>query len=163
MDLYYQSWNGRGSGWESRQGDGNETFADWPAERECTAACDRKAAVICCQPLTEGTASVKFEAPHSAAVHASLPPWSTPGHRLPNWAALCYSRSLDAERPSHGQGLVYRQMPLTLMDISPEIIFSLIVYLSPRDIISCQRACRTLCNVPRDTALRYLSRWSASV
>ena len=47
-------------------------------------------------------------------------------------------------------------MPLTLIDIPPELIVSIILYLSPHDIVSCQRTCRTLCNVSRDTALRYL-------
>ena len=48
------------------------------------------------------------------------------------------------------------QMPLTLLDIPPELIVSIFLYLSPHDIISCQRTCRTLCDVSKDTALRYL-------
>ncbi|KAI9431717.1 hypothetical protein H4582DRAFT_2003725 [Lactarius indigo] len=48
------------------------------------------------------------------------------------------------------------QMALTLLDIPPELIVSIILYLQPHDIISCQRTCRTLCGVCKDTALRYL-------
>lgn len=47
-------------------------------------------------------------------------------------------------------------MALTLLDIPPELIVSIILYLSPHDIISCQRTCRTLCDVCKDTAVRYL-------
>jgi hypothetical protein len=47
-------------------------------------------------------------------------------------------------------------MALALLDIPPELIISIIFYLSPHDIISCQRTCRKLCDVCKDTALRYL-------
>lgn len=47
-------------------------------------------------------------------------------------------------------------MALSLLDIPPELIVSIILYLSPHDIISCQRTCRKLCDVCNDTALRYL-------
>ncbi|KAH9038808.1 hypothetical protein EDB85DRAFT_392455 [Lactarius pseudohatsudake] len=47
-------------------------------------------------------------------------------------------------------------MALTLLDIPPELIVSIILCLSPHDIMSCQGTCRTLCGVCKDTALRYL-------
>src|SRR6266702_6013413 len=47
-------------------------------------------------------------------------------------------------------------MALTLLNIPPELIISIILYLSPHDIMSCQGTCRTLCDVCKDTALRYL-------
>ncbi len=47
-------------------------------------------------------------------------------------------------------------MALTLLDIPPELIVSIIFYLSPHDIISCQRTCHTLYNVCKNTSLRYL-------
>ncbi|KAH9059215.1 hypothetical protein EDB87DRAFT_1737680, partial [Lactarius vividus] len=43
-----------------------------------------------------------------------------------------------------------------LLDIPTELIVSIILYLSPHDIVSCQRTCRTLCGVCQNTALRYL-------
>jgi hypothetical protein len=49
-----------------------------------------------------------------------------------------------------------RIMALSLLDIPPELIVSIVLYLSPHDIISCQRTCRKLCDVCNDTALRYL-------
>ena len=48
-------------------------------------------------------------------------------------------------------------MALSMLDIPPELIVSIILYLSPHEIISCQRTCRKLCDVVcNDTALRYL-------
>ncbi|KAH8989922.1 hypothetical protein EDB86DRAFT_2941489 [Lactarius hatsudake] len=47
-------------------------------------------------------------------------------------------------------------MALTLLDIPPELIVSIILCLSPHDIMSCQGTCRTLCGVCKHTALRYL-------
>ncbi|KAH9170111.1 hypothetical protein EDB89DRAFT_1980645 [Lactarius sanguifluus] len=47
-------------------------------------------------------------------------------------------------------------MALTLLDIPPELIVSIILCLSPHDIMSCQGTCRALCGVCKDTALRYL-------
>ena len=45
---------------------------------------------------------------------------------------------------------------LCLLDIPLEIIVSIILYLSPHDIISCQKTCRKLRDVCNDAALRYL-------
>ena len=46
---------------------------------------------------------------------------------------------------------------LSLLDIPPELIVSIILYLSPHDIISCQKICRKLYDVIcNDAALRYL-------
>ena len=46
---------------------------------------------------------------------------------------------------------------LSWLDIPPELIVSIILYLSPHDIISCQRTCRKLYDVVcNDAALRYL-------
>jgi hypothetical protein len=45
---------------------------------------------------------------------------------------------------------------MRVLDLPPELIVSIISYLSPHDIISCQRTCRKLCDVCKDTALRYL-------
>ena len=45
---------------------------------------------------------------------------------------------------------------MVLLDLPPELIVSIISYLSPHDIISCQRTCRKLCDVCENTALRYL-------
>ncbi|KAI9450185.1 hypothetical protein BJY52DRAFT_1175761 [Lactarius psammicola] len=47
-------------------------------------------------------------------------------------------------------------MALTLLDIPPELIVSIILYLSPHDILSCQGTCRKLCDVCRDTTVRYI-------
>ena len=47
-------------------------------------------------------------------------------------------------------------LALTLLDLPPELIVSIILYLPPHGIISCQRTCRKLCDVCKDTALRYL-------
>ena len=47
-------------------------------------------------------------------------------------------------------------MTLSLLDIPPELIISIILYLSPHGIISCQRTCRKLHDVCNDTTLRYL-------
>ena len=45
---------------------------------------------------------------------------------------------------------------LSLLDIPLELIVSIILYLSPHDIISCQRTCRKLYDVCNVAALRYL-------
>ena len=45
---------------------------------------------------------------------------------------------------------------LSLLDIPPELIVSIILYLSLHDIISCQRTCHKLRDVCNDAALRYL-------
>ena len=47
-------------------------------------------------------------------------------------------------------------MALTLLNLPPKLIVSIIFYLPPHDIISCQRTCRKLCDVCKDTALCYL-------
>ncbi|KAN0118369.1 hypothetical protein V8E52_005345 [Russula decolorans] len=48
-------------------------------------------------------------------------------------------------------------MALTsLPHIPPELISCILQYLSPRDIISCRRTCRTLYNLCNDSNLRYL-------
>ena len=47
-------------------------------------------------------------------------------------------------------------MALALVNLPPELIVSIILYLPPHDIISCQRTCRKLCDVCKDTTLRYL-------
>ena len=45
---------------------------------------------------------------------------------------------------------------LSLLDIPLEILVSIILYLSPHDIISCQKTCHKLYNVCHDSVLRYL-------
>ncbi len=48
-------------------------------------------------------------------------------------------------------------MTLTsLLHLPPELISYILQYLSPRDIMSCQRSCHTLCNLCNDSHLRYL-------
>ncbi|KAH9980743.1 hypothetical protein BJV74DRAFT_778968 [Russula compacta] len=48
-------------------------------------------------------------------------------------------------------------MALTcLLHIPPEVISCILLYLSPYDIISCQRTCRMLYDLCNDTLLRYL-------
>lgn len=48
-------------------------------------------------------------------------------------------------------------MALTcLLHIPPEVISCILLYLSPYDIISCQRTCRTLYDLCNDSLLRYL-------
>ena len=45
---------------------------------------------------------------------------------------------------------------LSLLDIPLEILVSIVLYLPPHDIISCQSTCRKLCDVCNNPALRYL-------
>jgi hypothetical protein len=44
----------------------------------------------------------------------------------------------------------------SLPHIPPELISCILQYLSPHDIISCRRTCRTLYNLCNDSDLRYL-------
>ena len=44
----------------------------------------------------------------------------------------------------------------SLLHIPPELIIRILQYLSPKDIISCRRTCRTMYNACNDPYLRYL-------
>ena len=65
----------------------------------------------------------------------------------------------DLTKSSTGHSAVQfpQRMALTsLSHIPPELISCILQYLSPRDIISCRRTCRTLYNLCNDSNLRYL-------
>lgn len=64
---------------------------------------------------------------------------------------------LTKSNTGHGAAQLSRRMSLTsLPHIPPELISCILQYLSPHDIISCRRTCRTLYNLCNDSNLRYL-------
>lgn len=46
--------------------------------------------------------------------------------------------------------------PTSLLHIPPELISTILLYLSVHDILSCRRTCRTLCDLCGDSHWRYL-------
>jgi hypothetical protein len=59
-------------------------------------------------------------------------------------------------RANSAAQLLQRMALTSLPNIPPELISCILQYLSPHDIISCQRTCRTLYNLCNDSNLRYL-------
>src|SRR5260221_3747020 len=46
--------------------------------------------------------------------------------------------------------------PISLLQIPPELIIRILLFLSPLDIVSCGRTCRTLYDLCSDSILRYI-------
>lgn len=64
---------------------------------------------------------------------------------------------LTKSNTGHSAAQLLRRMALaSLPHIPPELVSCILQYLSPHDIISCQRTCRTLYNLCNDSNLRYL-------
>lgn len=55
-----------------------------------------------------------------------------------------------------GHGTAQRMALTPLSHIPPELISCILQYLSPHDIVSCRRTCRTLYNLCNDSNLRYI-------
>src|SRR5260221_12006373 len=66
-------------------------------------------------------------------------------------------RQSDAVTGLRKRVTLFGVMALTsLLDIPPELISSILLYLSPHDILACRTTCRTLCDLCGESHWRYL-------
>jgi len=69
----------------------------------------------------------------------------------------CSQNTTSSDKPAvFSNGIPAAPQQISLLHIPPELVTRILLYLSPRDIISCGRTCRVLHDLCSCPALRYL-------
>ena len=74
----------------------------------------------------------------------------------------CPAQNCTPPRQAISVDALQAPQPISLLQIPPELIIRILLSLSPLDIVSCGRTCRTLYDLCSDSILRYIFRWNAA-